>query len=89
MPRKNKKSTRDPAECFREERAYISCEADEDITYLVQLIGEDAIMVASDFPHGDPSVEEGMVDAIMEREDIPLSVREKILSANPQSLYRL
>jgi len=53
------------------------------------LIGEDAIMVASDFPHGDPSVEEGMVDAIMEREDIPLSVREKILSANPQSLYRL
>ena len=78
---------RDPATYFREGRFYIACEADEDINYLVQLIGEDALVVASDYPHGDISSEQDMKAAVMAREDVPLRVREKILSSNPQRLY--
>ena len=78
---------RDPAEYFKEARVYIACEADEDINYLTQIIGEDCLVVASDYPHLDASHEESMKDAVMKREDVPLRVREKVLSANPQRLY--
>lgn len=80
---------KDPADYFREGRAYVACEADEDINYLVSCIGEDALVVASDYPHGDPSHEDRLEDAVMERDDVPVRVREKILSSNPQRLYRL
>ncbi len=83
------RTSKDPAEYFKEGRVYIACEADEDINYLTNLIGEDSLVTASDYPHGDPSHEENMAQAIMGREDVPLRVREKILSANPQRLYGL
>ena len=53
------------------------------------LIGDDGLVIASDYPHGDASREENMVQAIMQREDVPLSTREKMLSANPARLYGL
>ena len=79
----------DPAEYFRQGRAFVACEADEDINYLTQSIGEDCFVVASDYPHGDLSAEDDISSAIMAREDVPLRVREKILSANPKRLYSL
>jgi len=83
------KVSRDPAEYFRECRVYVACEADEDIEYVVKSIGEDSLVVASDYPHSDPSHEDNVVEAIMRREDLPMRVKEKILSSNPQTLYRL
>lgn len=77
----------DPAEYFRQGRAFIACEADEDINYLVGCLGEDALVAASDYPHSDPSHEDSLEEAVMGRSDVPLKVREKILSANPQRLY--
>jgi aminocarboxymuconate-semialdehyde decarboxylase len=77
----------DPARFFRQGRCYVACEADEDINHLVDCLGEDCFVVASDYPHGDLSAEEHLRDAIMGRTDVPLRVREKILTANPQRLY--
>jgi predicted TIM-barrel fold metal-dependent hydrolase len=74
---------------FREGRAFVACEADEDINYITEVVGEDCFVVASDYPHGDPSHEDNLSAAIMAREDVPLRVREKILSANAQRLYAL
>lgn len=83
------KLKRDPSEYFREGRVFISCEADENINYLTSLLGEDSLVLALDYPHTDSFREENMVKAIMEREDVPLRVREKLLSTNAQSLYGL
>ncbi len=80
---------KDPADYFREGRAYIACEADEDIDYLIKWIGEDALVVASDYPHSDASHEDQLAEAIMKREDLPLRVKEKVLTFNPQALYGL
>ena len=80
-------TAKSPRSYFHEGRAYISCEADEDINYLVSSVGEDSIVVASDYPHADFSKEERIADAIMGREDVPLRVREKVLDANPTALY--
>ena len=79
----------DPAEYFREARAFVACEADEDINYLVSQLGEDCFVVASDYPHADLSHEDNLGAAIMAREDVPLRVREKILGTNPARLYGL
>src|SRR5207248_1245487 len=84
--RRDGSSVRDPADYFREGRAYVSAETEEDINYLTSFIGEDAVIVASDYPHADPSTEEHMVDGVMAREDVPLRVREKLLAANPLAL---
>lgn len=83
------RAARDPADYFRDGRAYVACEADEDINYLVGQLGEDCFVVASDYPHADLSAEANLSGAIMAREDVPLRVREKILGANPARLYGL
>lgn len=87
--KRGRKVTRNPAEYFREGRAFIGCESDEDINYLVNLIGEDAAVAASDYPHTDPSQEENLVADFMRREDVPLRLKEKILCENAKRLYKL
>ncbi len=86
---RGQKVSRQPADYFREGRLYVACEADEDIAYVVQSIGEDSLVAASDYPHSDPSREDNVVEAIMGREDLPMRLKEKILSSNPHALYRL
>jgi predicted TIM-barrel fold metal-dependent hydrolase len=46
-------------------------------------------VAASDYPHTDPSQEESLVESFMGREEVPLRIREKILSHNPKRLYNL
>jgi len=62
---------------------------EESTAMFSSLEGEYHIVLASDYPHADSFREENMVKAIMDREDVPLRVREKLLSANAQSLYGL
>ena len=81
--------SKDPAQYFRDGRVYVACEADEDVNYLAQWIGSDCLVAASDYPHDDLSYETNPSQAWMGREDIPLGVKEKILSSNPQNLYGL
>ena len=61
----------------------------ENLPYLVDVMGEDHIMIGSDYGHQDPSEEQQMVATLRAREDIPNRVTEKILSDNPQSFYHL
>jgi predicted TIM-barrel fold metal-dependent hydrolase len=66
---------------------FISVEADEDIPYLLNFIGEDQLVIASDYPHVDASTEEHMVQALERRGDLSAGLREKILWHNPARLY--
>lgn len=74
---------------FQDYRLLIACEADEDLGYLLRFIGEDNLVVGSDYGHQDPSRDDGTVPLIRRREDIPASAKEKILSDNPRRLYGL
>ncbi|MBM2811952.1 MAG: hypothetical protein HW416_2711 [Chloroflexi bacterium] len=80
---------RDPAEWFREGRAFVTCETEEDLPYLLRHIGEDGLMLSSDYPHGDPSSDESYVDKLRIRQDVPDGVQEKLLGTNAARLYRL
>jgi predicted TIM-barrel fold metal-dependent hydrolase len=77
------------AELFREYRLYVACEADEDIPYIARCTGDDRLLIGSDYPHSDPSREDQFVNAIQVREDIPATLKQKILYDNPRAFYAL
>lgn len=72
---------------FRDYRIYVACEVDEDIPYLLNYIGDDNILVGSDYGHTDPANEPRMVDLMRARKDLPARVVEKILGENPKRFY--
>ncbi|HEY7321839.1 MAG TPA: amidohydrolase family protein [Candidatus Binatia bacterium] len=84
-----RREARDPIEYFQAGRLFVTCEADEDINGVAQVIGEDSFVLGSDYPHGDPSRQEDMVTEFRERNDLSSRLVEKMLSDNPRRLYGL
>ena len=82
-----RKLARDPIEYFKAGRVFVSCEPDEDINGIAELIGEDSYVLGSDYPHGDPSRQEDMVAEFRQRADLSPRLVEKMLSDNPRKLY--
>lgn len=74
---------------FRDYRLFVACEADEDLPYLLRAIGEDNILIGSDYGHQDPSEERAMVDTLRAREDLPRGAAEKLLCENARRFYPL
>src|SRR5688572_9463084 len=86
---KDRPKFKNSAELFRDYNLFIACEADEDIPYLAKCIGEENIVIGSDYGHNDPSAEEKLVETLGAREDVPQAMAEKILVHNPRRLYGL
>lgn len=74
---------------FRDYRLYVTCYLDEDIPYLARYIGEDNLIVGSDYGHQDLAEERSLVATLQSRRDIPSRVSDKLLSENPRRFYRL
>ena len=83
------KKARDPIDYFRSGRVFVTAEPDEDLNGVAEIIGDDAFVLGSDYPHGDPSRQEDMVAEFRERTDLPHGMVEKMLSGNPKKLYGL
>ena len=86
---KDRQQYKNSAELFRSSNIFIAAEADEDIPYLAKWIGEDNLVIGSDYGHNDPSAEEKLVESLQKREDIPEPFAKKILCDNPRRLYGL
>jgi predicted TIM-barrel fold metal-dependent hydrolase len=82
-----RKKAKDPIEYFKTGRVFVTCEADEDINGVAEVVGEDSFVLGSDYPHGDPSRQEDMVAEFRERTDLSPRMVEKMLSDNPRRLY--
>ena len=74
---------------FRDYKLYVATEADEDIAYLARFIGEDNIIIGSDYGHQDQSRETNMVTTLRQRTDVDPSVIEKIIGPNGARFYGL
>ena len=79
--------SKNPLDLFREYRFWIACEADEELPHLLNYIGDEHIVIGSDYGHNDPSKEPDFVRNMRAREDVPPAVIEKILCDNPRRLY--
>ena len=76
-------------ELFRDYRIYVACEADEDIPYLAEFIGEDNLLIGSDYGHNDPAEEKLLVQTMKSRKDLAPGLVEKIFTDNPKRFYGL
>jgi predicted TIM-barrel fold metal-dependent hydrolase len=77
---------------FKANRVYITCQVDEDLPYIINCVGEDNLMVGSDYTHRDPSMELEFRKILQERADkgeIPHSAVQKMLYDNPKTFYAL
>jgi len=74
---------------FEESRLFVACEADEDISYLIDFTGEEHMITGSDYGHTDQSAEFALVETLRSREDVRSSVIEKILCTNARGFYSL
>ena len=88
----------DPSEwgpkLFQECRLYVSYEEWEDLSYLLTYVGDDNLIVGSDWGHhggrgrgGDPSGQPEVIANLMAQEQVHGSVVEKILADNPARFY--
>jgi predicted TIM-barrel fold metal-dependent hydrolase len=56
---------------------------------LAAFIGEDNLLIGSDYGHNDPAEEKALVDTMRSRADLSSSFLEKIFTGNPTRFYGL
>lgn len=68
---------------------FVSCAIDDDLPYVAGKLGEDFIVTATDFPHGDAFRQDQLAQGLKKRDDLSDKTIEKILSDNPKRLYSM
>lgn len=74
---------------FRDHNIYVTAQVDDDIPYIVNGVGEDVLLIGTDFGHTDASSEYDALVKLRTMTDITESARRKMLSDNPAKLYGL
>jgi predicted TIM-barrel fold metal-dependent hydrolase len=69
------------------ERVFVSCALDDDLPYILSKVGEDFLVTATDFPHGDNFRQDQLPAGLKVRGDLSDKIIEKILSDNAQRLF--
>ena len=60
---------------------------DDDLPYVIGKVGEDFLVTATDFPHGDAFRQDQLANGLKARGDLSDTTIEKILVENPQRLF--
>lgn len=81
-----------PSDILKQNRMYVSIEVNEDLPYLISLIGDDNLVVGSDYTHADQSQELNFPQRLQQKADrgeISQTAVRKIIYDNPRALYGL
>jgi len=74
---------------LRDNRMYVACQTNDDLPYILQYVGEDNLVIGSDYGHSDTSSELEALRHLATMENLPPRVVTKILEDNPKALYGL
>ena len=81
--------TKPPSDYVRDGKVYFTCEADETLlAETLRVIGDGAVMYATDFPHWDGEYPESL-HTLMGRADLTEEQRARITSRNAREFYAL
>ena len=80
-------STRRTRRCSRTTGCSSPARPTRTFPYLVDYIGEDHLLIGSDYGHQDPSFEPDLTGTIRGREDIPQRVADKMFGDNAKRFY--
>jgi predicted TIM-barrel fold metal-dependent hydrolase len=70
-------------------RFYVTCQTDDDISYILPYSGEDQLIIGTDYGHSDQSTEIESLRILKRSSEIRPEVIDKILTHNPAALYGL
>lgn len=74
---------------FVDKRIYVTTQEDDDIDYIVRKLGDDFLVIGTDYGHTDSSSSLMALASIRTREALSESTKTKILSTNAMALYGL
>ena len=71
---------------FRDANVYVTTQTSDDIAYITDVVGEDTLVIGTDYGHTDTSSEVNAI-ALFRNSDLDEVKKEKVLSRNPARLY--
>ena len=77
------------ADLLSESRIYVGVETNDDLPYVVQNVGDDNLVIGSDYGHADSATELMALERLSVDTRLSASTAEKILNLNPKALYGL
>ena len=70
-------------------RFYVTCQTDDDLSYILPYAGEGQLVIGTDYGHSDQSTEIESLRILRRSSAIRPDVIDKILSHNPATLYAM
>jgi predicted TIM-barrel fold metal-dependent hydrolase len=74
---------------LKQDRIYVACETTDDIPYIVNKLGEDNILIGSDYAHADSATELLAIHNLSADPRLTPALAQKIVSDNARTFYRL
>ena len=66
---------------------FVACQPNDDLPYIINSVGDDNLMIGSDYGHSETSSELEALRSLRESGALPARTIEKILDDNPRRLY--
>jgi predicted TIM-barrel fold metal-dependent hydrolase len=76
-----------PGNPFKEFNIYVSTQSDDDFSYVISYVGEENLIIGTDYGHGDTSSELNAISRFRALKGLGEEVKRKILSDNPRRFY--
>jgi hypothetical protein len=76
-------------ECMQGDDRTFGCETSDDLPYIMEIAGEDNLVVGTDYGHADSASELRALDGVLQNSKLISSVANKIVGANAKALYSL
>ena len=74
---------------LRDNRMYVACQTDDDVPYVLQVAGEDNLIIGTDYGHADSASELAALSTLRNTNPIGPRLAGKILGDNAKTLYAL
>lgn len=74
---------------LRDNHIYVTCQTNDDLAYVMSKVGEDNLVMGTDYGHADTSTEIYALQTFRESGMVSPSAAEKILDRNARALYGL
>ena len=87
--RKNLDKPFDAKTLLTRKNMYVACQVTEDLNYLVSVVGEDCLVIGTDYGHNDTASEIRAMQLLRDQGKVPAQIIDKILETNARRLYGL
>ena len=77
------------ADLMSEQRLYVACQTDDDLSFVLKYSGENNLLIGSDYGHVDTSAEIDALKKMKTKGDVSSDVIDKILWDNPKAFYKI